>query len=145
MEPLMPIKIAVLKETKPGEKRVSMVPSVVQRLERLGASAVFERGAGTAATFDDGAYSHASFAETPEALGADADIVLAVQPPPAVVAGTMKAGAVLISFVYGQANRELVATLRAAMDVDGPAVVAIPVDYRDNPLLMGQLHLSQIL
>lgn len=53
----MPIKIAVLKETKPGEKRVSMVPSVVQRLERLGASAVFERGAGTAATFDDGAYS----------------------------------------------------------------------------------------
>lgn len=101
MEPLMPIKIAVLKETKPGEKRVSMVPSVVQRLERLGASAVFERGAGTAATFDDGAYSHASFAETPEALVADADIVLAVQPPPAVVAGTMKAGAVLISFVYG--------------------------------------------
>ena len=112
MEPLMPIKIAVLKETKPGEKRVSMVPSVVQRLERLGASAVFERGAGTAATFDDGAYSHTSFAETPEALVADADIVLAVQPPPAVVAGTMKAGAVLISFVYGQANRELVATLR---------------------------------
>ncbi|PLK96145.1 acetolactate synthase AlsS [Klebsiella pneumoniae] len=36
-------------------------------------------------------------------------------------------------------------TLRAAIDVDGPAVVAIPVDYRDNPLLMGQLHLSQIL
>ena len=33
----------------------------------------------------------------------------------------------------------------AAMDVDGPAVVAIPVDYSDNPLLMGQLHLSQIL
>ena len=36
-------------------------------------------------------------------------------------------------------------TLRAAMDVNGPAVVAIPVDYSDNPLLMGQLHLSQIL
>jgi acetolactate synthase-1/2/3 large subunit len=36
-------------------------------------------------------------------------------------------------------------TLRAAMDVDGPAVVAIPGDYSDNPLLMGQLHLSQIL
>lgn len=36
-------------------------------------------------------------------------------------------------------------TLKAAMEVQGPAVVAIPVDYRDNPLLMGQLHLSQIL
>ncbi len=40
---------------------------------------------------------------------------------------------------------QLEPTLRAAMDVNGPAVVAIPVDYRDNPLLMGQLHLSQIL
>ncbi|OAT75340.1 acetolactate synthase [Mangrovibacter phragmitis] len=39
----------------------------------------------------------------------------------------------------------LEATLHEAMDVDGPAVVAIPVDYSDNPLLMGQLHLSQIL
>ena len=36
-------------------------------------------------------------------------------------------------------------TLRAAMDVNGPAVVAIPVDYSDNHLLMSQLHLSQIL
>ncbi|WP_437613663.1 acetolactate synthase AlsS [Erwinia sp. V71] len=36
-------------------------------------------------------------------------------------------------------------TLRKAMDVIGPAVVAIPVDYADNPLLMGQLHLSQLL
>ncbi len=35
--------------------------------------------------------------------------------------------------------------LRQAMDVQGPAVVAIPVDYADNHLLMGQLHLSQIL
>ena len=35
--------------------------------------------------------------------------------------------------------------LRQAMDVQGPAVVAVPVDYSDNPLLMGQLHLSQIL
>ncbi|WP_092878857.1 acetolactate synthase AlsS [Izhakiella capsodis] len=36
-------------------------------------------------------------------------------------------------------------TLRCAMDVQGPSVVAIPVDYADNPMLMGQLHLSQIL
>ncbi|OON40287.1 acetolactate synthase large subunit [Izhakiella australiensis] len=36
-------------------------------------------------------------------------------------------------------------TLRKAMDTQGPALVAIPVDYADNPLLMGQLHLDQIL
>ena len=40
---------------------------------------------------------------------------------------------------------ELEPTLRKAMDVNGPAVVALPVDYSDNPLLMGQLHLSQLL
>ncbi|MDZ7279964.1 acetolactate synthase AlsS [Pantoea eucrina] len=40
---------------------------------------------------------------------------------------------------------ELEPTLRRAMEVNGPAVVAVPVDYRDNPLLMSQLHLSQIL
>ncbi|MDJ0476385.1 thiamine pyrophosphate-dependent enzyme, partial [Pantoea eucalypti] len=40
---------------------------------------------------------------------------------------------------------ELEPTLRKAMDVQGPAVVAVPVDYADNPLLMGQLHLSQLL
>jgi acetolactate synthase-1/2/3 large subunit len=40
---------------------------------------------------------------------------------------------------------ELEAKLRSAMDVSGPAVVAIPVDYSDNPLLMSQLNLSQIL
>lgn len=40
---------------------------------------------------------------------------------------------------------ELEPVLRKAMDVDGPAVLALPVDYSDNPLLMSQLHLSQLL
>ncbi|MFS7309332.1 acetolactate synthase AlsS [Rahnella inusitata] len=35
-------------------------------------------------------------------------------------------------------------TLRAAMDVQGPAVVAVPVDYSDNALLMGQLNLGEM-
>ena len=33
----MGIKIAVLKETRPGERRVTMVPAVAERLARLGA------------------------------------------------------------------------------------------------------------
>lgn len=40
---------------------------------------------------------------------------------------------------------ELEPILHQAMNVEGPAVVAIPVDYSDNPMLMGQLNLSQIL
>ena len=38
----------------------------------------------------------------------------------------------------------LESTLRAAMDVQGPAVVAIPVDYSANSLLMSQLDLAQM-
>ncbi|MFS7380715.1 acetolactate synthase AlsS [Rahnella inusitata] len=38
----------------------------------------------------------------------------------------------------------LESTLRAAMDVQGPAVVAVPVDYSDNALLMGQLNLGEM-
>lgn len=108
----MSIKIAVLKETKPGEKRVSMVPSVVQRLERLGSSIVLERGAGLAATFADAAYKDATFMETGDALVADADVVLAVQPPSPATVAAMKPGAVLVSFIYGQTNGELVIALR---------------------------------
>lgn len=38
----------------------------------------------------------------------------------------------------------LESTLRAAMDVQGPAVVAVPVDYSDNALLMGQLEIGKM-
>jgi len=38
----------------------------------------------------------------------------------------------------------LESTLRAAMDVQRPAVVAVPVDYSDNALLMGQLNMCEM-
>lgn len=108
----MAIKIAVLQETKPGEKRVAVVPAVAARLERLGASVTLQTGAGRAATFADEAYKDVSFSDTVSGLVADADIVLAVQPPTVEVLGAMKAGAVLVSFIYSQMNPDLVAELR---------------------------------
>ncbi|SEQ95204.1 acetolactate synthase, large subunit [Rosenbergiella nectarea] len=44
-----------------------------------------------------------------------------------------------------ESTDQLEPTLKRAMDVEGPAVVAIPVDYSDNPRLMEELHLSQII
>ncbi|MBI0278313.1 acetolactate synthase AlsS [Hafnia alvei] len=41
-------------------------------------------------------------------------------------------------------SETLESTLRAAMDVQGPAVVAVPVDYSDNALLMSQLNMSEL-
>ncbi|MGF7137151.1 acetolactate synthase-1/2/3 large subunit [Paraburkholderia sp. EB58] len=40
---------------------------------------------------------------------------------------------------------ELRSTLRKAMEVEGPAVVAIPVDYADNPKLMAPLREDYLL
>ena len=108
----MTINISVLKETKDGEKRVAMVPSVAQRLARLGATLSLQSGAGEAATFADSAYAGATIVAEPDKLVADADIVLAVQPPTASVVRAMKPGAVLISFIYGASAPELVAALQ---------------------------------
>ncbi|HEX7783934.1 MAG TPA: NAD(P) transhydrogenase subunit alpha [Sphingobium sp.] len=87
---------------------------VATRLARLGASLVIEKGAGNNATFTDKAYQDVAFADTPQVLVADADIVLAVQPPSVDVVRAMKPDASLVSFIYGAANLELVTALRDA-------------------------------
>ncbi|MCX8997057.1 NAD(P) transhydrogenase subunit alpha [Rhizobiaceae bacterium BDR2-2] len=108
----MSITIAILKESSQGEKRVAIVPAVASRLTRLGAVLAMESGAGLASTFADTTYADTRFEPKATKLVADADIVLAVQPPPVAVAKAMKPGAVLISFVYGANNPELVAALQ---------------------------------
>ncbi|EPE9888691.1 acetolactate synthase AlsS [Yersinia ruckeri] len=40
---------------------------------------------------------------------------------------------------------ELITKLHQAMDVQGPAVIAIPVDYSDNYRLMEEMNISQLL
>ena len=108
----MTINISILKETKEGEKRVAMVPSVAPRLARLGATLSLQSGAGETATFADSAYAGATTVADPKKLVADADIVLAVQSPSASVIRAMKPGAVLVSFIYGASASELMAALQ---------------------------------
>jgi NAD(P) transhydrogenase subunit alpha len=109
----MPIRIAVLKETRSGERRVALVPSVVGKMRGLGAEISMQSGAGAAVKLPDKAYKDVSFVADAGALVADADIVLAVAPPPVAVADAMKEGAILISFVYAEKEPELVARLKA--------------------------------
>jgi len=108
----MPVKIAVLKETRPTERRVAMVPAVADKLIKLGAEVQIQSGAGDAVKLPDGVFKNASFAADAKALVADADIVLAVQPPDLEVVRAMKEGAILISFVYAHKEAELTKLLR---------------------------------
>ncbi len=50
------MKVAVIKETFPGERRVALVPADVAKLIKNGLSVVLEPGAGLSAGFSDAAY-----------------------------------------------------------------------------------------
>ena len=88
------MKIAVLKETADGERRVAASPETVKKFITLGASVAVETGAGLAASVDDAAYEAAGAAMgTRAATIKDADILLGVAgPTPASLQG-VKAGA----------------------------------------------------
>lgn len=114
LEQTVTLKIAILKETAADERRVAMIPSVAQRIAKLGASLVLEQGAGAAATYTDAAYTQASVtteADQQKLLG-NADIVLAVQPPCVETVKKMKPGSLLVSFIYAKTQPDLVKALR---------------------------------
>ena len=107
----MYINIAVLKETQPHERRVSLVPSVVAKLIKLGGKLHMQSGAGEAVKLADAAFEDVAFIADRNALVADADVVLAVQPPALDVIDAMKEGAILISFIYAGHQPALVKRL----------------------------------
>ena len=58
----MPITIGALKESAPGETRVSLVPEVVDKFTAAGARVVLESGAGARAQFPDSLYKKGEWA-----------------------------------------------------------------------------------
>ncbi|UPG86135.1 NAD(P) transhydrogenase subunit alpha [Luteibacter aegosomatis] len=108
----MSIKIAVLRETDADERRVAIVPSTLSGLTKLGASVAIQAGAGLGAHYADADYADATIANDPVAMVTDADVVLAVQPPPSDVVAAMRPGAALVSFVYANREPALVEQLR---------------------------------
>jgi NAD(P) transhydrogenase subunit alpha len=107
----MYVNVAVLKETLPHERRVALVPSVVPKLIKLGAKLHMQSGAGAAIKLADTAFKDVVIIADRHALVADADVVLAVQPPALDVVEGMKEGAILICFVYAAHQQALVKRL----------------------------------
>jgi H+-translocating NAD(P) transhydrogenase subunit alpha len=92
------VKIAVLKETAAGERRVSATPETVKKFIGLGAEVAVETGAGDAASFGDQGFADAGAQVGDRAsVVKDADIVLGVQgPDPAALTGA-KPGAWIVA------------------------------------------------
>jgi len=107
----MYVNVAVLKETQPHERRVALVPSVVPKLIKLGAKLRMQAGAAEAIKLNDAAFKDVVFIADRKHLVADADVVLAVQPPALDVIDSMKEGAILISFIYAAHQPALIKRL----------------------------------
>jgi len=107
------MKLGIVKETRPDERRVAASPNVVGKWTKAGWEVAVERGAGVAATFPDAQYEAAGAKLVDRAAAWSADIVLKVRPPDDPEIGQLREGACLISFLFPAQNEPLVAKLAA--------------------------------
>ena len=105
------MKIAVVRETRPGERRVALVPALVSRLADVADEVAIEPGAGAAAGCTDEDYRQAGATVADDALRG-AGVVLSVQPIPADRVGELAPGAITISFLPAERELDLVRALR---------------------------------
>ncbi|MBH03411.1 MAG: NAD(P)(+) transhydrogenase (Re/Si-specific) subunit alpha [Xanthomonadales bacterium] len=108
----MTVSISVARETAAGEKRVAMVPKVAKKLTKLDVDLLIAKGAGDASRIPDDAFDDdVNFSEdSSELFGRD--IVLAVNAPSTDDIARMKQGSVLVSFVQGHNNPDVVDALQ---------------------------------
>ena len=120
------MRLAVLKETLEGERRVAIVPESLRRLAAKKIQVAVEGGAGAASFFADDDYrAMGGTVEARDALAATADVFIQIRPPSAADAGKLRAGAALVSAIYPSLNGELVRAL-AARRVTAFAIDLIP-------------------
>ncbi|MGP8078618.1 MAG: NAD(P) transhydrogenase subunit alpha [Thermoplasmata archaeon] len=110
----MGVRLAVPKETAPGERRVASVPEVVQRLAKTGVAVVVESSAGLAAGYPDESFraAGATIEKDPKALVAGAALVLRVQAPSLEEIARMDPGTIVIAPMNASRNLDRVAKMR---------------------------------
>jgi proton-translocating NAD(P)+ transhydrogenase subunit alpha len=97
---LRSVKIAVPRETAPGERRVALVPDAVKRLVAAGFEIVVERDAGAEAGFTDDDYAEAGAVVVRlDGLYAGAEGVVRVAPPAPSEVEALAPGTILIGFL----------------------------------------------
>jgi len=109
------VKIAVLKESEEGERRVAASAETAKKFIALGATVAVEAGAGEGASIADADYQAAGASAGSRAAALDgADIILVVQgPEPGSLAGA-KAGALLVGGLNPTGRRERIQGYAAA-------------------------------
>jgi len=93
------MRIAVPKEIREGEKRVALVPDIINKLTRLGYEVAIESGAGTHSQATDEDFKSAGASVVNGDVLKDADVVLSVSPLTPAQMSSLKKGALTISFL----------------------------------------------
>jgi NAD(P) transhydrogenase subunit alpha len=89
----------VPRETSAGERLVALVPEVVSRLVKKGATVQVERGAGARAFIDDASFVEAGATLVDRSAAFASDIVVKVRPPDDAEIGLMRSGSAYIGFL----------------------------------------------
>jgi H+-translocating NAD(P) transhydrogenase subunit alpha len=115
------MRVAVVKESAPGERRVALVPETVQKLRQGGLEVLVEQRAGAGAWFPDDSYTAAgATVTTTDELYATADVLLTVTRPEP---GRLRAGQAVIGMLAPLTDPQFARTLAergvTAISLDG--------------------------
>ncbi|HEX3837673.1 MAG TPA: Re/Si-specific NAD(P)(+) transhydrogenase subunit alpha [Steroidobacteraceae bacterium] len=109
------MKLAVPKESSPGETRVAATPESVKKLKGLGLDVVVEAGAGQHVRVSDADFVAAGAVIAPDARSTleGADVVLKVRGPQGAETALFKKGAVLAALLAPYAEKDSIRALAA--------------------------------
>lgn len=95
------MRVAIPRETYPGENRVPIIPDVAKKLCKLGAEVIIESGLGLGSGFKDDEYTAvgATIASDRASLLASADVVLRLRKPELAEVSQLKSGCIHISYL----------------------------------------------
>jgi NAD(P) transhydrogenase subunit alpha len=127
------MKVAVVKESAPGERRVALVPETVPRLTAAGLEVLVEQGAGDAAWVPDSAYAEAGATVVATAdLYAAADVILTVTRPDEAAMGRLRAGQTVVGMLSPLVSPQL------ARQLADKGVTAVSLDLLPRTLSRAQ-------
>ena len=127
------MKVAVIKEAAPWERRVALVPEGVAKLCGAGLEVLAEAGAGDRSWLADEAYAEAGATVLArDELLAAADALLMVGPPDARVTAALRPGQLVIGLLAPLTSPDLVATAAKA------GVTAVSLDLLPRTLPRAQ-------
>jgi H+-translocating NAD(P) transhydrogenase subunit alpha len=106
------MRVGIPKEISIDERRVAIVPALVQTLNQLGCTVILEQGAGINADYPDSSYQDVEFCSDATSLYQQADIVLKVETPLAEEINLLQKNTVLVGFLHPTRYPDRVIALR---------------------------------